>query len=131
MKKTFIISVIALCFTFSITNASSGINYENNESIESITKLSPFCMAIVKGDFDTVKKLVDLGANVNQKSIGMTPVMYAAKFNRVKIMKLLISHGAKLKTKSDVGYNARKYAEISNAADAILIIDKTLEKRKS
>ncbi len=129
MKKTFIISFIALCFTMTIVNANSEINYENNTSIESVKKLSPFCMAILKGDFDTVKKLVDLGADVNAKSIGMTPAMYAAKYNRVKILKFLISRGAKLKVKSDVGYTAKRYAELSNATDAMLLIENVLEKK--
>ena len=129
MKKTFIISAIALCLTMTTANANSEINYENNTSIESVKKLSPFCMAILKGDFDTVKKLVDLGADVNQKSIGMTPAMYAAKYNRVEILKFLISRGANLKLKSDVGYTAKRYAELSNATDAMLHIEEVLEKK--
>lgn len=129
MKKTFIISVIALCFTMTIVSANSKINYENNTSIESVKKLSPLCMAVVKGDFDTVKKLVEWGADVNEKSIGMTPAMYAARSNRVKILKLLITHGAKLKVKSDVGYTAKRYAELSNATDAMLLIENILAKK--
>lgn len=129
MKKTFIISVIALGFGMTILNANPEINYENNTSIQSVKQLSPLCMAVVKGDFDTVKKLVDWGSDVNQKSIGMTPAMYAARSNRVKILKLLITHGAKLKVKSDFGYTAKRYAEMSNATDAMLLIEKVLEKK--
>lgn len=85
-------------------------------------------MAIVKGDLETVKKMIELGADINQKSIGMTPAMYAAKFNKVDILNLLISKGANLKARSDVGYTAKKYAEISNAFDAKIVIENTLNR---
>ena len=56
-------------------------------------------MSIIKGDFETAKKLIDMGADINAKSNGLTPVMYAAKYNRTDILKLLIAKGANLKSK--------------------------------
>ena len=84
--------------------------------------VSPFCTSIAKGDFETVKKLIELGADVNKKSNGMTPLMYAAKYNRVEIIKLLVEQGAKIDAKSDSGHTAFKYAEMSNAQDALKTI---------
>ncbi len=129
MKKTIIISAIALSFTFGTLNANPLVENENSINTELTIKASPFHLSIVKGDFETVKKLISLGSDVNEKWNGLTPAMYAAKFNRTEILKLLISKGANLKTKSRKGYTAIEYAELSNAQDAITIIENELEKK--
>ncbi|WP_111308065.1 ankyrin repeat domain-containing protein [Confluentibacter sediminis] len=130
MKKTIIISAIALCFSVATIQANSSINTLNNQSVKISTsfKVSPFCISIAKGDFETVKKLVELGADVNQKSDGMTPAMYAAKYNRIDILNLLIANGANLKAKSDKGMTALKYAELHKADDAKAIIEEAMKK---
>uniref|UniRef100_UPI00404B6400 ankyrin repeat domain-containing protein n=1 Tax=Gelidibacter sp. TaxID=2018083 RepID=UPI00404B6400 len=120
MKKTAVI--IALALGFSITTAYATISSETvTTNVSELTKSSvnPFCISIVKGDIETVKKLIELGTDVNEKSNGMTPVMYAAKFNRVDILKLLVENGAKLNLKSEKGYTAEKYAQLSNATEAL------------
>lgn len=129
MKKTFIISAIALCLSIVTVNANPVISNDNVTTVNAVVKVNPFCVSIAKGDIETVKKLINLGTDVNQKSNGMTPAMYAAKFNRVEILELLIAHGAKLKTKSDKGMTAMKYAERSNAAEAKSVIENTLTKK--
>ena len=60
----------------------------------------------------------------------MTPVMYAAKFNRTDILKLLIANGANLKAKSDKGLTAIKYADLHGAHEAKAIIKEALAKKK-
>ena len=117
MKKTAII--IAIVFGFSMTSLNATNQSSNNDNLEVVdkVKVSPFCVAIVKGDLETVKKLIDLGTDVNKKSNGMTPAMYAAKFNRVDILKVLVNNGAKLKIKSDKGMTVAKLAKLSNAVD--------------
>ena len=57
----------------------------------------------------------------------MTPLMYAARYNNVEIMKLLIDSGADLKAKNENGFTALKFAQLSNATDAIAYLD-TLSK---
>lgn len=130
MKKTLIITSIALCFAMVVTNASE-INYDSSIKVEKTIskKISPFCIAVSKGDVETVKKLIELGTDVNKKSNGMTPAMYAARYNRVEVLKLLIQHGAKLNAKADNGYTAKKFAEISNATDALFVIEEALMKK--
>jgi len=128
MKKTIIISAIALSFSVANLTAKPVSNYETYSSMVSPFKVSPFCLSIAKGDFETVKKLIDLGVDVNQKSNGMTPVMYAARYNRTEILRLLISKGADLNEKSDKGMTALKFAELSNAHEAKEIIKETLTK---
>ncbi len=85
-------------------------------------EISSFCKAIVIGDLDTVKKMIELGEDVNRKSLGMTPAIFAARYNRVEILKLLIAKGADLTQKSDNGWTINKHAELSNAKDALAVI---------
>jgi len=126
MKKTFIISAIALCLCIVNVNAEPLTTNHNYLTTVSSVKVNAFCLSIAKGDYDTVKKLIDLGTDVNLRSNGMTPAMYAAKFNRVEILKLLIENGANLKAKSDKGWTAKKFAELSNAHEAKSVIENAL-----
>ncbi|WP_298239320.1 ankyrin repeat domain-containing protein [uncultured Algibacter sp.] len=130
MKKTIIISAMALCFSIVTVNANSFNTPVDNYEATAVFKVSPFCVSIAKGDIETVKKLINLGADVNEKSNGMTPVMYAAKFNRTDILKLLISKGAKLKVRSEKGMTALKYAEIHKATDAYAVLKEAMSKKK-
>ena len=130
MKKTIIISAIALCFSIVSVNATPSISNVKTYKTATFFKVNSFCVSIAKGDIDTVKTLIARGEDVNEKSNGMTPVMYAAKYNRTDILKLLIEQDANLKAKSDKGYTALKYAELHGAKDAALIIKEALAKKK-
>jgi len=44
--------------------------------------------------------------------------MYAARYNQVEIMEMLIEAGADVKEKCKNGFTAAKYAELSNATEA-------------
>lgn len=92
-----------------------------------VGKINSFCKAILKGDIETVKSLIALGENVNQKSLGMTPAIFAARYNRAEILQLLIENGADLNIRSDKGYTAKKQAEISNAKEALAVIESSLK----
>lgn len=130
MKKTAVIIALALGVVLAPVNATNDlVTITNSKTIVTNAKVNAFCMSIVKGDMDTVKKLIDLGTDVNQKSNGMTPLQYAAKYNRVKIIKLLVEHGASLSVKSSKGLTAMKYAKLSNAKDAMTVL-KTLGTKK-
>ena len=129
MKKTIIISAMALCVSFGTIHAKTGTTNIKNFAVESPFKVNSFCVSIAKGDLETVKTLLTRGEDVNQKSDGMTPVMYAAKYNRTEILELLIASGADLKAKSDKGYTALKYAELHGAKDAQEILENTLSKK--
>lgn len=124
MKKTIII--LSLVFAFAAGNSTAkNTSIFSTEKIENPAEVSSFCIAIIKGDFDTVKKLIELGEDVNQKSNGMTPLHYAAKYNRVEIAELLIAKGAKVSTKCSKGYTAEKYASLSNASDVAELLKKS------
>ncbi len=128
MKKTVIILVIALSFSIATLNAKPVIEHDINYKTELVIEVNPFCTSIAKGDLVTVKKLIALGADVNEKSNGMSPAMYAAKFNRVEILKYLISKGANLKARSSKGMTALKYAEASKAVDTEALIHEVLSR---
>ena len=120
-------------FMAGIVIANANFIHENQSSLKVLTEVkasnvSPFCMAIVKGDFEIVKKLIDMGADVNAKSNGLTPLMYAAKYNRIEILNLLIEKGVNLKAKdSKKGFTALKFAGLSNATEAKKILEKALD----
>ncbi len=131
MRKT-ILTATALCL-FAVTGIYAVYNSTVCETPSELVasaevNVNPFCKAIMAGDIDTVKKLIDLGADVNERSVGMTPAMFAARYNKPEILKLLIEDGANLKAKSDKGYTARKYAEMSNASEALEVIQSAMKK---
>jgi len=135
MKKTILITAIALVFT--LGNVSAVTVNENLETLKVekvVSKVNAFCLSIAKGDIETVKKLITLGEDVNQKSNGMTPLMYAARYNKCDILKLLIANGAELKTKSTSkstkGFTALKYAKLSSADKAVAILEEVLDNKK-
>jgi ankyrin repeat protein len=125
MKKTIIIS--ALAFAFLGTNVQAKTTLNNpTEKIVKIAKpygLSSFCNAIMQGDLETVKSMIALGEDVNEKSLGMTPAIFAARYNKAEILEVLIANGADIKIKSDKGLSIQIYAERSNANDALEVIN--------
>lgn len=129
MRKT-VVTVAAACM-FAVTGVSAmeitnGINPPTiTKGIENVD-ISSFCKAIVKGDYDMVKSLIDLGEDVNQKALGMTPAMFAARYNRAEILELLIENGADLTLRSNRGFSVKKYAELSNATDALSVLESAI-----
>lgn len=119
MKKSLVILALALGFSTVTVNAS---NFETisglTEILPDYSKISPLCMAVAKGDLTKVKQLIKQGADVNQKSNGMLPIHYAAKYNRVDALRVLITAGSKIHSTCDKGYTALKYAELSKAKEA-------------
>ncbi|WP_299441706.1 ankyrin repeat domain-containing protein [uncultured Aquimarina sp.] len=123
MKKT-IVTALMILFISSVSFASEERMAIDSHDYELITyKVSPFCMAIVKGDLDTVKKMIELGSDVNEMSDGKTPLMYAARYNRVDIIKLLVKKGANIKARDRKGNTAMKFAKLSNAKEAIALLE--------
>lgn len=86
-------------------------------------ELNSFCKAIMKGDMETVKKLINLGEDVNKKSLGMTPAIFAARYNKAEILKLLIANGADLKKRCNKGWSIEKHARLSNAQDVLAVLN--------
>lgn len=129
MKKL-ILSAIICAFAFSTSANATTVNSEKEITITVKVgySISAFCKLIQMGNYEAVKSLIETGENVNKKSNGLTPLMFAARHNKAKIAKLLIDNGAKLKTKSDKGgqMTALQIAKRSKAVDAIKVIKAAL-----
>ena len=120
MKKSIITFAVLLVSFSNVSFASNGNqNQPSNTIVSTYNDATPLCVAISKGEIEVVKKFVEYGADINEKSNGMTPLMVAARFNNVEIIKYLISKGANVKEKDEKGFTALKYAELSNAREAI------------
>ncbi|MDY8138789.1 ankyrin repeat domain-containing protein [Aquimarina sp. 2201CG5-10] len=123
MKKTALAMIaMVMCISLFSVNAEAKVTSKSHNYDLTVQKVNTFCMAIVKGDVVTVKKMIELGSDVNEKSRGMTPLMYAARYNRVDIIKLLVKKGANIKAKDGQGYNAMKFAKLSNAKEAMALL---------
>lgn len=122
MKKAIIYLGLALVAFSNVTIASNVETTPAFELVRGFNDNTPLCNAICKGDVEAVKKFIEYGANVNEKSNGRTPLMLAARYNNVEIIKLLLDKGATLSVKDDKGLTALKYAEASNAKEAIELL---------
>jgi ankyrin repeat protein len=129
MKKL-IVPMFACLFAFSTVNANSlnnPVKTNNTEFTSYSSSVNAFCKLIQMGDYEAVASLIKAGENVNRKSNGLTPLMFAARHNKAKIAELLINSGAKLKTKSDKGkMTALDMAKRSKSTDAIKVIKEAL-----
>ena len=119
MKKS--VTVLALAFSLSIPtlNASNPEILSTPISVvEDNTNVSALCTAVAKGEIEKVKQLLNNGVDVNKKSNGMQPIHYAARHNRVDIIKVLITAGSDIHTPCDKGYSAISHAQKTNAVEA-------------
>lgn len=120
MKKTIIILGLALV-AFTDVAIASTVSTSTFTTSKEIVKYNntPLCNAIVNGDIATVKKFIEYGSDVNELSNGVTPLMLAARYNKVEILKYLLEKGADKKIKDEKGNTALKYAEFSKAQEAL------------
>ncbi|WP_121666040.1 ankyrin repeat domain-containing protein [Mesonia aquimarina] len=133
MKKTILTLALALISAISFANINANVEEPQPIStyeLDAKETLNSFCKAVMKGNINVVKQLIDLGEDVNQKSLGKTPAMYAARYNKAEVLSLLIAHGADLRITSDSEkYTAKKFAELSNAKEVLAVIQATEQKK--
>ena len=123
MKKSIVYLGVALVAFANVSLASNVNSFSKiTNKVEKNETANPISFAICKGDLETVKKFVEYGADVNEKSNGMTPLMVAARYNKAEIIKFLIAKGAHPDEKDENGFTALKYAELSNATEAIQLL---------
>jgi ankyrin repeat protein len=126
MKKSIIYLSLALVAFGNVAVSTATESVSTFESVLKTDKATPLAQAISKGDIETVKKFIEYGADVNERSNDMTPLMIAARYNNVEIINLLLKSGANLKATNEKGYSALKYAELSNANEAVTLIKQAL-----
>jgi ankyrin repeat protein len=123
MKKSIVYLGVALVAFTNVSLASNFKSFNGDKKvIASAYDASPLNVAILKGDIQSVLKFIEYGADVNEKSEEMTPLMTAARYNKVEIIKILLAQGAKPGVKNEKGFTALKYAQLSNAAEAVAIL---------
>lgn len=126
MKKSIVYLGLALVSFINVANANetstSSVSYP--KPVVKIVGGTPLCNAISKGEIEFVKKMVEYGADVNEKSNGMTPLMVAARYNQAEIVKFLLSKGANVKEKSENGFTALKWAEATGAKEVAELLAK-------
>ena len=129
MKKSVIFLALALGLSIPNLNASNE-NLTSSFSVITLqtVEVSPLSKAVAMGDLDEVNRLIKAGADVNAKSNGMMPIHYAAKYNRVEFIKVLITAGSKIHEQSDQGYTAMRLAEKSKATDAAQFLKRFKDK---
>ena len=72
---------------------------------------TPLMSAAFKGETQSVRQLIEDGADVNAKTIGdLTPLMVASEAGREEVVKLLLEAGANIEDYDDNGSTALKYA---------------------
>ncbi len=102
-----------------LTLTTESLNYYN---VIRHLKTDPFVKLIQLNDYNAVKNLILAGADFNKKSIGMTPLMYAARQNKVAIVKLLLENDANVEAFSKYGITALEYAKRSHATESYYLI---------
>ena len=126
MKKTVLTVAMAFALVAASANTETGVHTNNFTTTmgSKVSKPGPdsFCKAIMEGDVETVKRMIVLGEDVDQKSLGKTPEIFAASYNKAEIMRILIANGADLSIICDKGFTVEKYAELSNATDVLKVL---------
>ena len=130
MKKSIIYLGIAL-MAFSSLSFASNTNFIGNQKGLNNFSVSPSTLAIAisNREIETVKQFIESGTKVNKKLNGLTPLMYAARYNKVEIIKYLLLKGADCNIKDGQGFTALKHAELSNANEAIAILKSSVKEQ--
>jgi len=131
MKKSILSLVLLMSFSVSFALTASNPGYEVS-NVSLISNVNSFCKLIQMGDYDAVKALIQQGEDVNKKSTGLTPLMFAARHNQPEIAQLLIENGAKLYSRSEKdGMTALEMAERYKAKDTYEVIQKATDAKRN
>lgn len=124
MKNSVIYLGLALVAFANVSMASNQklVVKEQVSLVSTFDDGTPLVVAVSKGDIEVVKKFIEYGANVNEKADDMSPLMTAARYNKSEIIKLLLAAGARPGDKNEKGYTALKFAQLSNATEAIALL---------
>lgn len=130
MKRSMMTLFLSAIVTVGIAATPVNLN-ENSTPIKEVVAVNSFCKMIQQGDYLAVERMIQKGEDVNKKSTGLTPLMFAARHNRPEIAQLLIDNGAKLYTTSDKGdMTALDFAQRSKADETASVIENAIEQKK-
>jgi ankyrin repeat protein len=83
------------------------INYTDREGVGLLDE------AIINGNIEFIEYLLDykdIDPNITKRKSGMTPLIQAACYGNIELVKILISHGADLNIKDKMNLSAIDYA---------------------
>lgn len=122
MKKTVIVLGTALFLFANCATASNQKQAIKNQIEISAYLSAPLHAAICKGDVESVKKIIEYGADVNKIIRNMTPLMLAARYNYTEIVKILLANGAKPSIENEHGLRALDYARYAKSEESAAIL---------
>jgi len=122
MKKTVIVLGTALfLYANSVTASNQKLTVKNLTEISTYLS-SPLHVAICKGDVESVRKIIEYGADVNKIIRNMTPLMLAARYNYVEIVKILLAKGALPSIENEHGLRALDYARYAKSEESATLL---------
>jgi len=126
MKKTVVcIAVASMLMCTGLRANQEQVKLQCNASQFILkSEISTFCKAIISGNLSLVKGMIEAGEDINKKSLGMTPAIYAARYNKAEILELLSEKGADLKIKCNNGLSIKEVAKAANAIDVLEFLKK-------
>ncbi len=79
--------------------------------------------AIYRGNLESVKSLLDKGADVNAKMDGgVTPLMVASVNGNLDVVNLLLDRGADINAKTDKGNSALDFAGYKGSPEVVKLL---------
>ena len=129
MKKIILPILMGLLTIGTISATENPAVNTKIEKVKTEDATKKFFKQIKNGDYKAVKKMLASGQKVNEKSNGLTPLMFAARYNKHKIAKLLIGSGADVNALSSNGkFTPLKMARISKAKETYYVIKNAIDK---
>lgn len=94
---------------------------------------TPICWAIAEKKMDNVKKLIELGADINSTVSARSPIIMSIDDHDTQILELLIAAGADItyqyKSKDNPWWDALSYAKYNLQDEAVEVLERELKKR--
>lgn len=94
---------------------------------------TPICWAIAEKKMDNVKKLIELGADINSTVSVRSPIIMSIEDHDTQILELLIAAGADItyqyKSKDNPWWDALSYAKYNLQDEAVEVLERELKKR--